>query len=153
MTNTATKTKGWKTLILGLLVAAGLMVNITAQAADKDAPTAIPDTAAALWQAVDTEMDTMSKMIQAGTIKDLHQHAFAVRDLVAALPARSGSLPADKLANVKSSSKYVATLADRLDAAGDGNDKTAAATHLAKLQTVLKSIRENYSDSNSKQGQ
>jgi hypothetical protein len=153
MTTSATKTTGWKPLFLGLALAAGLMANVTAHAAEKDAPTAIPASSAAIWQAVDTEMDAMSKMIQAGTIADLHHHAFAVRDLVAALPAHSDSLPADKLESVRSSSKFVATLTDRLDAAGDGNDKTAAASNLTKLQTVLKSIRENYPDSNSKQGQ
>ena len=153
MTNTQTRTGLWKQLILGLLVAAGLMVNTMAKAAEKDTPTAIPDTSAAIWQVVDTEMDAMAKMVNAGTIADLHQHAFTIRDLLAALPERSGSLPADKLAKVKSESKYVATLAERLDAAGDGNDKTAAATHLAKLQAVLKSIRENYPDSGAKQSQ
>ena len=43
-------------------------------------------------------------------------------------------------------------LGKRLDAAGDGNDKTAAAANFAKLKNVLKSIRENYPDSHPKQG-
>ena len=92
----------------------------------------------------------MSKLIQAGTISDLHHHAFAVRDMIAALPAVSASLPADKLDKVKSNSKFVATLAERLDAAGDGNDKAAAAQNFERLQGILKTLRENYPDTGSK---
>jgi hypothetical protein len=79
-------------------------------------------------------------------VSDLHHHAYAVRDLVAALPAHSASLPADKLAKVQSDSKFVATLAQRLDAAGDSNDKNAAESNFKKLNDILNLIRVNYSD-------
>ena len=144
---------GLKTLILTTILASSPMLYTAAQAADapaaaaeKEAPTAIPDTAAGIWEAVDKETEEMSKLIQAGTLKDLHHHAFAVRDLVAALPAKSASLPADKMAKLKSDSKSVATLADRLDAAGDSNNKTAAESNFGKLKGVLTSIRANDTD-------
>jgi hypothetical protein len=129
-----------KKIILSMALAISLVFPLTAQAEEKDTPLVIPDTPAAIWRSVDREMDEMSKMIQAGTLKDLHHHAFAVRDLVAALPA-------GKEGKIKSDSKFVATLADRLDTAGDGNDKLAATSNFQKLQDVLKSMRWNYSDS------
>lgn len=92
----------------------------------------------------------MAKGIQAGKLDELHQHAFAIRDLVAALPARFASLPPDKLAKVKSEAKFVATLAQRLDTAGDANNKAAAESDFGKLRDVLKSIRTNYPDAAAK---
>jgi hypothetical protein len=135
-----------KKIILGMALAVSLMFSLAAQAEEKETPVAIPDTPAAIHQSVNKEMDEMTKMIAAGSVKDLHHHAFAVRDLVAALPEKSASLAQDKLAAVKSSGKFVATIADRLDAAGDSNDKTAAAENLKKLSGVLDSIWTNYPD-------
>lgn len=78
-------------------------------------------------------------------LQELHHHAFAIRDLVAALPARSPSLPAGDLAKVKANVKFVATLAQRLDAAGDSNDKTESISNFNKLKVILASLRALYS--------
>ena len=105
---------------------------------------AIPATVPEIWQAVDREMAEMQKLIDAGTVEDLHHRAFAVRDLVAALADHSSALAPDKLEKVKGDSKFVATLASRLDEAGDSKDKAAASANFAKLENLLKSIREYY---------
>ena len=133
-------------LILATLLAGSIAFNPLAFAAEKDAPVNVPDTVAGIWQVVDQETADISKELQTGNLGDLHQHAFAIRNLIAALPARSASLPPDKLAKVKSDAKFVATLAQRLDAAGDANNKTAAESNFQKLTDILKSIRRNYSD-------
>lgn len=132
-------------LAVGVLLAGGLTSH-WARADEGEKAITIPDTPAAIWQSIDSEVSEMNEMIQAGTLKELHHHAFAVRDLVAALPAKSASLPGDKLAKVKSDGKFVATLAERLDAAGDSNDQAASASNLEKLQKVLASLRANYPD-------
>lgn len=134
-----------RTLILAILLAGSILFNPPAFAAEKEAPVKIPDTAAGIWQAVDQETEGMTKEVQSGNLGELHQHAFAIRDLIAALPARSASLPPDKLANVKSDAKFVATLAQRLDAAGDANNKAAADANFEKLKSVINAIRVNYS--------
>jgi hypothetical protein len=151
MTKTSTKTIGLCLLILGSILSSGTFSPMVALAdEEKDTPVTIPNDTAGIWQAVDAETTEMSKLIQAGTVSDLHHHAYAVRDLVAALPTHSASLAADKLAKVESGSKFVAILAQRLDAAGDSNDKDAAASNFEKLNVILKSIRVNYSDANPK---
>ena len=139
-----------RTLVVAATLLATVLFNGSIFPAEKEAPVKIPDTVAAIWQSVDQETDGMAKGIQAGKLDELHQHAFAIRDLVAALPARSGSLPPDKLAKVKADAKSVATLAQRLDTAGDANDKTAAESNLEKLRNVLKAIRTNYPDAAAK---
>ena len=136
-----------KIITLAMALAVSLTLSFTALAAEeKSAPVAIPDTPSGIWQSVDNEMNEMTKMIAAASIKELHPHAFAVRDLVAALPEKSASLAPEKLAGVKSNIKFVATLADRLDVAGDSNDKAAAEENVKKLKGVLDSIRANYPD-------
>jgi hypothetical protein len=138
----AARTLVWATL-LGSIVAFGGWGD----AAEKEAPPVkIPDTVAGIWQSVDAENEAMAKGIQAGKLGELHGHAFALRDLVAELPARSASLPPEKLAKVKADAKFVATLAQRLDAAGDANNKAAAQSSFEKLRDVLKAIRTNYPD-------
>jgi Cu/Ag efflux pump CusA len=134
------------TLGLALSLAGGLTQRVWAHDGHDDKPNtaAIPDTPAAIWQLIDKETDETTKAIQTGALKDLHHHAFTIRDLVAALPEHSGSLPADKVTKIKADGKFVATLAQRLDAAGDSNNKAASVSNFDKLKEVLKSIRANY---------
>lgn len=138
-----------RTVTLGTILTGGLMFHPLANAAEK-AGIQIPATSEAIWQSIDQETDQLAAIIQAGKLEEVHHHAFAIRDLVAALPARSASLAADKLAQVKANGKFVATLAERLDATGDAKDKAATESNFQKLKTVLKTIRANYSGTTSK---
>jgi hypothetical protein len=134
-------------LVFAAMLAGNVMFNASAYAAEKEAtPVKIPDTPAAIWQSVDRETEGIAKEIQSGKLGELHQRASAIRDLVGALPGLSVSMAADKLAKIKSDAKFVATLAQRLDTAGDANNKAAAESTFEKLRDLLKSIRANYSD-------
>lgn len=137
-----------QTVLLGAMLAGSTLFNPFAQAAEKpEAKVEIPTTADAIWQSIDKRTEELAKVIETGKLDEVHLHAFTIRDLVAALPARSGALPADKLAKVKTNSQFVATLAERLDASGDAKDKAGTESNFQKLQKVLKSVRENYSSS------
>ena len=146
------KIVGSRSVLLAVALVGSLAWTMSTRAHDgeehgqKAAATAIPSTAAAIWQSVDKETEETAKAIQTGALKELHHHAFAIRDLVAALPDRSGTLPAAKLEKVKADGKFIATLAGRLDAAGDSNNKAASVSNFEKLKEVLKSIRSNYPD-------
>jgi hypothetical protein len=105
----------------------------------------LPATAEGIWQAIDQKTAELDKTIQSGALKDVHHLAYAVRDLVAALPEKSKSLPADKQAKVKSGVKFVATLADRLDASGDANNRADAQAHYEKLMKILHGLRSDSS--------
>ena len=134
-----------RTCMIGALLGTIALAVPLAQASEKAEQTQIPATSAAIWQSIDHEVADLKRTIESGKLADVHHHAFAIRDLVAALPERSGSLPTDKIAKVKANSKFVATLAERLDASGDANDKAATASNFQKLEDLLKSIRDNYS--------
>ncbi|MGC2459148.1 MAG: hypothetical protein WA435_14265 [Gallionellaceae bacterium] len=107
----------------------------------------IPATSAAIWQSIDNETESLGALIQGGKFEEVHHHAFAIRDLVAGLPARSGELPPDKLAQVKTNAPFVATLAQRLDATADAKDKVGTESNFRKLRELLSAIRSNYQKS------
>lgn len=134
-----------RNILLAMLIASSTLFNPLVQAAEKpDTATPIPATSEAIWRSIDKETERLATVIQTGKLDEVHHHAFAIRDLVAALPTRSGNMPAEKLAQVKANTKFVATLATRLDTAGDAKDKAATEANFQKLKDVLKTIRANY---------
>jgi hypothetical protein len=145
MKTALTKILGSSAVILGTILAGSLIFNPLAQAAEKaEAQVQIPATSEAIWRSIDKETEQLAALIQTGKFEEVHHHAFAIRDLVAALPARSGSLPPDQLAQVKSNVQFVATLAQRLDATGDAKDKVGTESNFKKLQKVLSALRADY---------
>ena len=125
------------------LVAGKPTVAATPQAPEVhpvDVSTTIPDTADAIWKAIDQQSAELKTGIQSGDLKDVHHKAFAIRDLVAALPEHSPKLPADEQTKLQGEVKFVATLADRLDATGDANDKAGTQDNYDKLVAVLNGI-------------
>lgn len=125
------------------IVPASLSSNL-ASAAETEVQTVIPGTSAEIWKAIDGHIAELRGLIAKGTLSTVHQHAYAVRDLVRALPIHSQGLSAAALATVSAQVKFVDILAVRLDASGDANDKAGTAANLAKLENILKSIRSQY---------
>ena len=112
-------------------------------AAEEAAPMAIPATADAIWQEIDKHSAELKATIDSGALKEVHHHAFAIRDLVAALPTHSPTLPAADQSKLQGEVKFVSTLADRLDQSGDANDKAATQASYEQLTKVLSGITRN----------
>ena len=104
------------------------------------ATTPIPDTLGDLWQAIDAKNAELEATIKNGPLDNVHHQAFALRDLVAALPGKSPSLSVDEKTKLENEVKFVATLAARLDAAGDAGDRADAQANYDKLVGVLNGI-------------
>ena len=130
--------------LVALLVSSALIPALGHAEEEKSEPTQIPATSTAIWQAIDQQTAALDQIIKAGKLEDVHHHAFAIRDLVNALPSKSSALTAAQLTQVKESGKYVATLANRLDAAGDAKNMADTLTHFQRLKDLLKTIRANY---------
>ena len=134
-------------VVIGIVIVLGgnLISHPLAQAEEKpEIDVQIHATAAAIWQDIDQQNAALGKAIQAGAFDEVHHRAFAIRDLVAALPAHSGSLSPDKLAQVKANAQFVDTLAQRLDTDGDAKDKAGTESSYRKLQGILDVIRAYY---------
>ena len=135
-----------KDIVLALALSGFLSGGLMAVAGGTEATakSTSPEITVSIWQAIDAKSATLKKAIEAGKLDEVHHEAFAICDLVAALPPHSTSLPADKLAKVRDGVKFVATLATRLDATGDAKDMAGTKENYAKLMTVLASLRSNY---------
>lgn len=96
------------------------------------------------WHEVKAKEVDLSHLIQTEELDHVHKAAFAIRDLVAALPEKSQQLSAEQQAKLKANVKYVATLAGRLDEAGDAKDKAKTESNFKQLQSVLGSIEKLY---------
>jgi hypothetical protein len=104
----------------------------------------IPDTAAGIWSEVKEHEEQLGKIITDKKLDKVHEVAFEIRDMVNALPDKSKDLAADKLAKVKTNTKFIADLADRLDKSGDANDQAGTEANFKKLQGILKTIEAQY---------
>jgi hypothetical protein len=127
--------------LLGISV---LWAGGSAAAEEAEAKTTIPATADGIWRAIDKHVEVLHSAIARSKLDGVHLHAYAVRDLVRALPTHSPNLAADALTKVKQQSKFVDTLAERLDQTGDANDKPATEANLHKFEGVLKHLRAEY---------
>jgi hypothetical protein len=136
-----------KQLVVAAVVCVCGAVPTVPVAAETEAPVTIPNTSAGIWQAVDSHMQELHAAIAQGKLNTMHQHAYAVRDLVRSLPSHSANLPAEALAKVTAQTKFVDTLAERLDQTGDANDKAGTESNVSKLEGVLKTIRDQYTSS------
>lgn len=134
----------FRTLVITVLGAWVALTAGYAAAAESTAELVIPDTPAAIWQSIDEQVKALDGMLASGELEEVHHHAFAVRDLVRALPDHSQDLSQESLAQVKANIGYVDTLATRLDETGDSNDQVGAKVNLEKLKRILVRLRANY---------
>ena len=70
-------------------------------------------------------------------LADVHHHAFAIRDLAKALPAKAEKA---KKAQVEGAVKNIAKLAEDLDKTGDAGDQAGTEANLKKLDGVLMAL-------------
>ncbi|HCC3243571.1 TPA: transporter [Legionella pneumophila] len=104
----------------------------------------IPKTIPAIWEAVDKHAASINQVLSGDDLTSIHQHAFAIRDLVNALPALSKDLSEEQKKTLQQNLSYVSQLATRLDKTGDANDKKGTETNWQKLQKVLAQLRTLY---------
>ncbi len=112
-------------------------------AAHKDEPKVevkIPDTAEALWVAIDTQMKALSGVIAAKK-GETHEAAETVEALTAAISLKYPSLDADKKKRVDGQAKNVGRVLDALHDEADEGHWDDAAKKLQQVEAALKIIR------------
>ena len=128
--------------LLAAFIAALSLTAFQASAEEPESKVVIPATAEGIWKAIDQEMTTLEQLIASNKLATIHQHAYAVRDLAAALAAHSGKLvPADR-EMLASDNRFVAALASRLDQSGDSGDQSGARSNYDKLKKEVEEIRK-----------
>ena len=127
---------------MGLCAAIGLMgITTTALADEKEGKVKIPATVEGILKAIHMEHGELAETIQKKKLADVHHHAFAIRDLAKALPAKAA---ADKKKQVEGAVKNISKLADDLDKAGDDGKQAVTEALLKKLDGVLKVLEAQF---------
>ena len=108
-----------------------------AEAPQADAPTEIPGNVDAIWAEIDKHQAELAAVVATGNLAEAHHHAFAIRDLFAAVPSHAAAMSAEDKATMEKNIAFAATLAGRLDTAGDAGDRAAAQASYAQLAKVL----------------
>lgn len=137
----------WLSLIMSLFIwtmPLGLFAN-TAEVSKVAIPSTIPE----IWKAIDGQAASINQSLKENQLTSIHEHAFAIRDLVNALPPLSMDLSDEQKKTLQSNLNFVAQLATRLDKTGDANDKEGTQVNWDKLEKILTQLRALYQTSQS----
>ena len=93
------------------------------------------DTVEGIMKQIHEKHAELAAVVKNKKLADVHHHAFAIRDLAKALPAK---VPADSKSKVESSVKNISKLADDLDKSGDDGDQAKTEANLKKMDGLLK---------------
>ena len=108
---------------------------------EKEEAMKIPNTVEGIWKGIHEHHMELAEVVKSKNLKDVHVHAFAIRDLANALPAKAA---ADKKARVEGTAKNIAKLAGDLDESGDANDQAKTEANLKKLDGLLKMLKAQF---------
>lgn len=101
----------------------------------------IPDTVEGILKGIHHHHGELAEVVKGKKLADVHHHAFAIRDLAKALPAKAA---ADKKKQVEGTVKNIEKLAEDLDKAGDDGKQAETEALLKKLDGVLKVLEAQF---------
>lgn len=135
-------------LAMGLCAAIGLAVNQTTLAQEHKEhkegaeKVEIPATVDGILKEIHKHQRELADTVKAKKLEAVHHHAFAIRDLAKALPAKAH--PEHKKM-VENAVKKVSQLAEDLDKSGDAGDQAKTEANLKKMDAALKTLEEHAS--------
>lgn len=133
-------------LAMGLFAAIGLGGNQFALAQESKAHQEhkeridVPETVDGIVKEIHKHQKELADTVKAKKLDDVHHHAFAIRDLAKALPAKTNS---DHKKMVENAVKKVSQLAEALDKSGDAGDQEKTESNLKKMDAALKTLEEH----------
>src|SRR6266404_5590102 len=135
-----------KTLLaMGLCAAIGFFATQTRAAehehkeGEPHAKIQVPDTLDGIWDEIHKHHHELADTVKAHKLAEVHHHAFAIRDLGKALPAK---VPSEHKKHIENLVKKVSQIAEDLDKSGDAGDQAKTEANLKKLDAILKDMEE-----------
>ena len=134
-------------LTLGLLAAFATATPIHSQE-KKPAPAAesgghshftkIPAAVPEIWKKIHQQQAELIKTVAAKDLGEAHDHAFAIRDLVKALPAK---IPAESKTKTEEAAKEIAKIAADIDKSGAAGAQKATEANVKKMDTAIAALQ------------
>ena len=139
------------------LIAMGLLASIVFTAtpllaqekpAQKPAPAAeggghshftkIPATVELIWKEIQKQQGKLASVVAKKDLGEAHDHAFAIRDLVKALPAK---VPAGNKAKTEEAAKEITKLAADIDKSGAAGAQKATEANVKKMDAAIAALQ------------
>ena len=99
----------------------------------------VPDTLEGIWKEIHAHEQQLMDSVKAKKLSEVHEHAFAIRDLAKGLPAKTHP---DHKKHVENLVKRISQLAEDLDKSGDAGNQAATEAYLKRMDAALKSAAE-----------
>ena len=98
----------------------------------------IPETVEGIWTEIGNQQTKLSAVVAAKNLGEAHDHGYAIRDLVKALPAK---VAADKRAKADEGAAAIIKLASALDKAAAAKSQKATEASAKELETSVASLK------------
>ena len=95
--------------------------------------TKIPATVEGIWTEIHKQQTKLADVVAKKDLGEAHDHAFAIRDLVKALPAK---VPAENKTNAEEGAKEITKLAADIDKSGAAGAQKATEANVKKLDAA-----------------
>lgn len=102
----------------------------------------IPDKATEILKAVDEHVRELDEVVAGGKLDQVHELAFSVRDMLAALPEKLHELPKDVSTTLDTSLGKIRQQAELLDKYGDSGNAAQTKAVLVKFKAEIDSIKK-----------
>lgn len=100
--------------------------------------TKIPATVEDIWKEIQKQQVKLTSVVAKKDLGEAHDHAFAIRDLLKALPAK---VPADQKTKVEAGAKEIAKIAGDIDKSGAAKAQKATEANVKKMDTAIAGLQ------------
>ncbi len=100
--------------------------------------TKIPATVEDIWKEIHKQLGKLAGVVADKELGEAHDHAFAVRDLVKALPEK---VPAEKKSDAEAGAKEITKLAADIDKSGAAGAQKATEANVKKLGKAISALQ------------
>lgn len=102
--------------------------------------TKIPATVELIWKEIQKQQGKLASVVAKKDLSEAHDHAFAIRDLVKALPAK---IPVENKTKTEEAAKEIAKIAADIDKSGAAGAQKATEANVKKMDAAILALQTN----------
>ena len=102
--------------------------------------TKIPATVEEIWKEVHKQQGRLTSVVARKDLGEAHDHAFVIRDLIKALPAK---VAAEFKTKTEESAKEIVKIAAEIDKSGAAGAQKATEANVKKMDTAIAALEAN----------
>lgn len=100
--------------------------------------TKIPATVEGIWKEIQKQQGKLTSVVAKKDLGEAHDHAFAIRDLVKALPAK---VPTENKTKTEEAAKEISKIAADIDKSGAAKAQKATEANVKKMDTAIAALQ------------